>query len=280
MRQSTSFTSLLLALFWCCNLAAQTHTIDVIHLKNGTVYKGIIIENIPDEKLKLQTNDGVFVIRQSEISNITQEESKKKIKPLREQPQEKEVKERKHIPPHLRTQGSGIWEPVEKGFFFQGQMCGEIGGGGVRFVNGYKFNRFAYLGFATGIEGVIFAISDGIAGSIENPFEGFYMPFLLHLSGNIINRKKTPVYFIEIGYNHGLTFPNDFPVKQNTMGLNATTGIGFKVYNGNKFTFSLLPNCAFRYFVKKETTKRKPIETTVTKGYRFYPGLRLCFGFN
>lgn len=155
MRKSTIFTTLLLALFWCCNLAAQTHTIDVIHLKNGTVYKGIIIENIPDEKLKLQTNDGVFVILQSEISTITQEESRKKIKPLREQPQEKEVKERKHIPPHLRTQGSGIWEPVEKGFFFQGQMCGEIGGGGVRFVNGFKFNRFAYLGFATGIEGVI-----------------------------------------------------------------------------------------------------------------------------
>ena len=274
MRQSTSFTTLLLALFWCCNLVAQIQTIDVIHLKNGTIYKGIIIENIPDEKLKLQTNDGVFVILQSEISNITQEESKKKIKPLREQPQEKEVKERKHIPPHLRTQNSGIWEPVKSGYFFQTQLCGEFAGGGIRFVNGYKFNRFAYLGFATGLEYLLFSVNELLFEGYLS--EGLHLPLLLHFSGNIINRNKTPFYFVEVGYNLGLV--TNYRKHQ---GLNATAGIGFKVYGGNKFTFSLLPNIAIRYLVGTEQKEINGVDQTVVlKGLNFYPGLRLCFGFN
>ncbi len=266
MRQSTSFSALLLALFWCCNLAAQTHTIDVIHLKNGTVYKGIIIENIPDEKLKLQTNDGVFVILQSEISTITQEESKKKIKPLREQQQEKEVKD--------RTQNSGIWEPVKSGYFFQTQLCGEFAGGGIRFVNGYKFNRFVYLGFATGVEFLSFSVNEILFEGYLS--EGLHLPLLLHFSGNILNRNKTPVYFVEAGYD--LAFLSNYKTLQ---GLNTTAGIGFKVYGGNKFTFSLLPNIAIRYLVgteKKEVNGED--KTIVLKGLNFYLGLRLCFGFN
>ena len=61
---------------------------EVVYLKNGGVIRGIIIEQIPNEKLKIQTKDGnVFVFLYTEIEKITKEvapsssESYKKTKP-------------------------------------------------------------------------------------------------------------------------------------------------------------------------------------------------------
>lgn len=48
--------------------------IDVVYLKNGSVIKGIIIEQIPNEKLKIQTKDGsVFVYKMEEVAKIAKE---------------------------------------------------------------------------------------------------------------------------------------------------------------------------------------------------------------
>ncbi|MBN1415719.1 MAG: hypothetical protein JW973_11515 [Bacteroidales bacterium] len=47
---------------------------DIIYLKNGSVVKGKITEQIPGETLKIQTNDGsVWVFNYAEIDKITQE---------------------------------------------------------------------------------------------------------------------------------------------------------------------------------------------------------------
>ena len=53
---------------------AQNNMRDVVYLKNGGITKGIIIEQVPNETLKIQTTDGsVFVYKFSEISKITKE---------------------------------------------------------------------------------------------------------------------------------------------------------------------------------------------------------------
>lgn len=53
---------------------AQTNAIDVIYCKNGSVLKGIIIEQIPNESVKIQTADGsVFVYKISDIEKMTKE---------------------------------------------------------------------------------------------------------------------------------------------------------------------------------------------------------------
>ena len=53
---------------------AQNNMRDVVYLKNGGITKGIIIEQVPNESLKIQTADGsVFVYKFSEISKITKE---------------------------------------------------------------------------------------------------------------------------------------------------------------------------------------------------------------
>ena len=47
---------------------------DVVYLKNGSVIKGVIIEFIPNEKVKIQTVGGsIFVYTMDEIEKITKE---------------------------------------------------------------------------------------------------------------------------------------------------------------------------------------------------------------
>jgi hypothetical protein len=76
-------------LLFTTHVFSQTNfNTEVVYLKNGGVIRGIIIEQIPNEKLKIQTKDGnVFVFLYSEIEKITKEvdpslsESYKKSKP-------------------------------------------------------------------------------------------------------------------------------------------------------------------------------------------------------
>ena len=50
---------------------------DVVYLKNGSVIKGMIIEQTPNVSIKIQTKDGsVFVYKMDEISKMTKEPSK------------------------------------------------------------------------------------------------------------------------------------------------------------------------------------------------------------
>ena len=54
----------------------QTEYVDVVYLKNGSIIKGLIIEQIPNDQLKIQTRDGnVFVYKFDEIQKIAKEEN-------------------------------------------------------------------------------------------------------------------------------------------------------------------------------------------------------------
>jgi hypothetical protein len=49
---------------------------DVVYLKNGSVVKGVIIENVINEKIRLETSDGsVFVFKYNEILKVQKEKS-------------------------------------------------------------------------------------------------------------------------------------------------------------------------------------------------------------
>lgn len=64
---------ILLGLLVSLSMAAQQF-LDVVHLKNGGMVKGVIIEQVPGESLKIQTADGsVFVYQMSEVEKISKE---------------------------------------------------------------------------------------------------------------------------------------------------------------------------------------------------------------
>lgn len=55
-------------------LIAPKNNIDIVYLKNGSRIKGKIIEEVPNDKLKIETADGsVFVYKYTEIEKITHE---------------------------------------------------------------------------------------------------------------------------------------------------------------------------------------------------------------
>lgn len=57
--------------------AAQANMQDVVYLKNGSVVRGTIIEQVPGVSLKLQTNDGnIFVYNIEDVEKMTKEQSK------------------------------------------------------------------------------------------------------------------------------------------------------------------------------------------------------------
>ena len=55
---------------------AQGNMKDVVHLKNGGVVKGLIIEQVPGQSIKIQTADGsIFVYQMKDIEKMTKEAS-------------------------------------------------------------------------------------------------------------------------------------------------------------------------------------------------------------
>ncbi len=53
---------------------AQQAMEDVVHLKNGSVIRGTIIEQIPNESLKIETRDGnIFIYKMDEIAKMSKE---------------------------------------------------------------------------------------------------------------------------------------------------------------------------------------------------------------
>ena len=64
----------LLFVFCCFAGAASAQYVEAVHLKNGSIIRGVIIEQTPNQNLKIQTGDGnVFVYSFDEIEKITKE---------------------------------------------------------------------------------------------------------------------------------------------------------------------------------------------------------------
>jgi hypothetical protein len=63
-----------LIVFFTIELNAQIDYEEVVYLKNGTVIRGLIIEQVPKQSIKIQTKDrNIFVFNYVEIEKITKE---------------------------------------------------------------------------------------------------------------------------------------------------------------------------------------------------------------
>ncbi len=61
------------------NVCTAQNLEEVVYLKNGSIIRGVIMEQVPGETLKIGTKDGnVFVYQMNEVEKITKETSLKK----------------------------------------------------------------------------------------------------------------------------------------------------------------------------------------------------------
>ena len=71
---------MLLLLLSSLNLSLSAQNMqEVVYLKNGSIIKCVVIEQVPGESLKIQTYDGsIFVYKMSEVEKIIKNQLQKK----------------------------------------------------------------------------------------------------------------------------------------------------------------------------------------------------------
>lgn len=169
---------------------------DVVYLKNGSIIRGIIIEQVPNKSIKIETVDrNVFVYQMDEIEKLTKEIIQGKIGgSLRNS--------------GLKTGYKGI---VEFGYE------GGIGNYGMdrmklNIINGYQINPYFSLGLGTGLK---YYFDE----------EAILIPLFADFRANFMNNKVSPYLSLGLGYT--------FVAINNFSGLgfllNPNLGVSFKV---------------------------------------------------
>ena len=168
---------ILFTLLFSINSFAQSagDYIDVLHFKDGSVVKGIVLEQILGKSVSIQNKDGE--LKKFQLSEI-----------------EKVSKELDLSSQRVRTK---LWMnkfmPFKKGYTIDFESSLGMKGAGFRVYNGYKFSRFAILSLGVGFE--VLAIN----------YQNLAAPSLslnLAFSGEILDKRITPYYQVELGYGY------------------------------------------------------------------------------
>ena len=68
------FVFFMLLFIGCINVCSAQNLEEVIYLKNGSVIRGVITEQIPGVSLKISTKDGnIFAYQMDDVEKITKE---------------------------------------------------------------------------------------------------------------------------------------------------------------------------------------------------------------
>jgi len=198
---------------------AQTNYEDVVYLKNGSIIHGIIIEQIPNKSIKLQTRDGnVFVYKIDEIEKMTKEQ----------------VKSSKNNNTNLNNdeiKHSGYTNITEMNFGLGlGQYSSDYSFG-IQTINGYLFNPYFSMGIGIGVD------------RYKNVT---FVPLFADLRVNFLQTNVTPFLSGGIGYSLGTD-------KVNKGGLLVNPALGVKFFVSSKaaLNFSIgyrLQENSFTYY--------------------------------
>lgn len=170
--------SILLSLFLGCSIVcAQTYADyeDVVYLKNGSIIHGVIIEQIPNEKIKIQSGKNVFVFTFDEIEKLTKE----KLEAENNDNQTNSAKDFGHRP---------------KGFVFHYELGmsdyisrKNVPMFAILLTHGYQINPHLLVGFSFGAD-----------ASIVNAYN---IPAYGVVRGYLLKSKATPYAEMGLGYN-------------------------------------------------------------------------------
>ena len=180
----------------------QNNMEDVVYLKNGSIIRGIIIEQVPNQNIKIQTKDrNIFVFKYNEIEKMTKE----------------------NLPTDNSNNSSNVTDFKKSGFINLTEINYSAGVGNVK-IEDYKFkNDDNSFGFRT-INGYQFNenFSIGIGIGIDKYKNTTFLPITFDGRTTILKGKISPVFAANIGYAFGL---NDIKG-----GVTFNPQIGIKTY--------------------------------------------------
>jgi|GEM_PF-1278383 len=188
---------LLLSLFIFGVSVYAQKLVDVVYLKNGSIIKGTIVEQIPNQSIRIETLDksSIIALKIDEVEKITKEEN---VKPRKSRTGEKVTRFNGlttgfNIEPNLML---GVTNDEE--FFFSTTLTGN-----------YQINPIIALGVGSGIRTV--------------RFEETYVPLFFHFRANILNMKLSP--FIDFNTGHAFKVGGDI---DGGFMFNSTVGIAIR----------------------------------------------------
>lgn len=184
---------------------SQSNYEDVVYLKNGTIMRGTIIEQIPNKSIKIETADrNVFVFTMIEIEKFT-----------------KELIQKKNGSSHYIGTQVGYKGIIESGYQIG---IGDYGMDRLKLniINAYQFDEFVSLGFGTGMR----YYSDS---------EALVIPVFADIRTYLSNNKISPFLAVGVGYSFDAT--NRF----SSVGflLSPKLGLSFKTSDELSFNFGL-----------------------------------------
>ena len=215
-----SITLLFLFFSLAMIVSAQSKTQDVVYLNNGSIIRGEIIEQIPNQLLKIETADGsVFVYKMNQVKKITKEQ----------------------ITSSNNT-NSGYLGIVDFGYDIG---VGNLGIDRLKFdiINGYKFNPYISIGLGTGVH-------------YYSDYQAALVPIFANFRAHFLDADVSPFINAEVGYAFDAT--NNF--NSTGFILNPSVGASFYVSNAAAINISvgyelqkmdfLYYNYGYLYFAK------------------------------
>lgn len=166
-------------LMFAFNASGQDYE-DVVYLKNGSVIRGLIIEQIPSVSLKIQTRDGnIFVYKIDEIEKMTKEQP-----PV-------QIRSKTHNSEQKFNKSKGYFGLVEIGLApginnFDGVY--DKFRIGATIINGYRIIPQFAVGVGIGFQGY-------------TEYEEMTIPIFLHLRSDFLNKPISPYLAFNVGYN-------------------------------------------------------------------------------
>ncbi len=305
-------SGIFLVMILCLTLTAwaQDDREDVIYLKNGNIYRGVIVEQVPGETMKIEIYGGnIFTVSISDIAKITKERKQiiENTQPAPEPPMYPYHHEmfRHH---HSCDRGMGMdtmrapraFQFHKKGYLFMAQLVGGVEHGGIRIINGYKFSRFAQFGIGLGIDNISNTGSVRYNAPYSNynnyngNYNGVYLPIFLYYGGDILRKRITPFYSIEAGYafkpsdnfNRGIMTSNSGPDGNDQKGgLIGAVNLGVKFYTRRKVFLSLALSLDYKHVSSSnyqyyyDASGNYIQDSYVTKADMLLPAFKLGIGF-
>lgn len=210
---------LLLLLVLCSITTTIARTQDVVYLKNGSIIRGVIIEQIPNSSLKIQTDDGsIFAYKIGEISKITKEDSSTS------------TRKSKSIGSSLSFDGRGP-ELGYRGFADMGYNfgTGSYGEGRIELntVHGYQFMPYLFAGVGAGVH--YYFDSEVVA-----------IPIFADVRADILNNSISPFVEMRLGYSpydvQGVYFNPSVGCRFAMSGIKAiNASIGYSMQKGDSY---------------------------------------------
>lgn len=148
---------------------------EVVYLKNGSIVRGVIIEQIPNKSLKIQTADGsIFAYQMDEVEKIT-----------------KEVSQNTYNTRKTTVYKNDGLTAGYRGFIDLGYTIGTgtFGEDRIEFStsHGYQFNPYIYAGI-------------GVGGHYYFDSEVFEIPIFAHVRSEFLKNDISPFVDFKIGY--------------------------------------------------------------------------------